>query len=155
MNKVPAAPWRRLRALLLFLLAFSVPLVAQIQPIPNGNIQPVPIPGGDLVPGYGIVNSFVPGPPGQTPPFDPIGAEPNVITNFKGLVAMGYTSGLTTMTSDGKQYAVITDIRVYKGAYTGGKAGDFGQPTAGATMSALSGNPEEYNDPENSVFVEI
>jgi hypothetical protein len=144
-----------LGALLMFLLTSRVPLMAQIQPIPNLNIQPVPIPGGDLVPGYGIVNSFVPGPIGQTPPYDPIGAEPNVITNFKGLVVMGYTSGLTTMTSDHKQYAVITDIRVYKGAYTGGKAGDFDQPTAGATMSALSGNPENYNDPENSVFVEI
>ena len=143
-----------LGALLLFLLAFNVPLMAQIQPIPNLNIQPVPIPGGDLVPGYGIVNSFAPGPTGQTPPYDPIGAEPNVITNFKGLVAMGYTSGPAT-DGNGKQYVVITDIRVYKGAYRGGKAGDFGQPTAGATISALSGNPEEYNDPENSVFVEI
>ena len=143
-----------LGALLLFLLAFSVPLAAQIQPIPNLNIQPVPIPGGDLVPGYGIVNSFAPGPTGQTPPYDPIGAEPNAITNFKGLVAMGYTSGPAT-DGNGKQYVVITDIRVYKGAYRGGKAGDFGQPTAGATISALSGNPEEYNDPENSVFVEI
>jgi hypothetical protein len=142
-----------LGALLLFLSAFSVPLVAQIQPIPNLNIQPVPIPGGDLVPGYGIVNSFVPGPPGQAPPFDPIGADPNVITNFKGLVAMGYTSGPAS-DSKGNQYVVITDIRVYKGAYRGGKAADPAN-TAGATMSALSGNPEEFNDPENSVFVEI
>lgn len=141
--------------LFLFLLfAFSVPLMAQIQPIPNLNIQPLPIPGGDLVPGYGIVNSFVPGPSGQTPPFDPIGGEPNVITNFKGLVAMGYTSGLTMKTSDNKQYAVITDIRVYKGAYRGGKAADPAN-TAGATISALSGNPEDDNDPANSVFVEI
>ena len=46
---------------LLFLLSFSAPLMAQIQPIPNLNIQPIPIPGGDLVPMYGIVNSFVPG----------------------------------------------------------------------------------------------
>lgn len=143
-----------LGGLLLFLLAFSVPLAAQIQPIPSLNVQPIPIPGGDLVPGYGIVNSFVPGFPGQTPPNDPIGGEPNVITNFNGLVAMGYTSGPAT-DGNGKQYVVITDIRVYKGAYRGGKAGDFGQPTAGATVSALSGNPEEYNDPENSVFVEI
>ena len=145
-----------LGALVLFLLVFSVPLMAQIQPIPNLTIQPVPIPGGDLVPGYGITNAFAPGPTGQTPPFDPIGAEPNVITNFKGLVAMGYTSGLTTMASDDKQYAVITDIRVYKGAYRGGKAADLPPAnTAGATVSALSGNPDNYNDPENSVFVEI
>jgi hypothetical protein len=139
--------------LLVFLFAFGVPLEAQIQPIPNLTIQPVPIPGGDLVPGYGIVNSFVPGPLGQAPPFDLIGADPNVITNFKGLVAMGYTSGPAS-DSKGNQYVVITDIRVYKGAYRGGKAADPAN-TAGATMSALSGNPEEYNDSENSVFVEI
>ena len=145
----------RLGALLLFLLAFSVPLMAQIQPIPNLNIQPVPIPGGDLVPGYGITNAFAPGPSGQTPPYDPMGAEPSVITNFKGLVAMGYTTGTAT---DGKgtPYIVITDIRVYKGAYRGGKAAPLDPAnTAGATISALSGNPEDYNDPENSVFVEI
>jgi hypothetical protein len=66
----------RLGYLLLFVvLAFSIPLVAQIQPIPNLTIQPIPIPGGDLVTGYGIANSFIPGPPGQTPPFDPIGAQ--------------------------------------------------------------------------------
>jgi len=135
------------------LLAFSVPLTAQIQPIPNLDIQPVPIPGGDLVPGYGIINSFVPGPPGQTPPFDPIGADPNVITNFKGLVAMGYTSGPAT-DGKGNRYVVITDIRVYKGAYRGGKAADPVN-TAGATTSALSGNPDDFNDPQNSVFVEI
>lgn len=144
-----------LGALLLFLLASRVPLMAQIQPIPNLTIQPVPIPGGDLVPGYGITNAFAPGPSGQTPPFDPKGAEPNVITNFKGLVAMGYTSGPAS-DSNGNQYVVITDIRVYKGAYRGGKAADLPpMNTAGATVSALSGNPDNYNDPENSVFVEI
>ena len=105
------------------------------------------------MPGYGIINSFVPGPPGQTPPFDPIGAEPNVLTNFKGLVAMGYTSG-SAMDGKGNQYVVITDIRVYKGAYRGGKAGDPVN-TAGATVSALSGDPDDYNDPDNSIFVEI
>ena len=144
-----------LGALLLVLSPFSVLLRAQIQPIPNLNIQPVPIPGGDLVLGYGIVNSFAPGPPGQSPPYDPSGAEPNVITNFKGLAAMGYTSGPAT-DGKGNQYVVITDIRVYKGAYRGGKAADLpAVNTAGATASALSGNPDNYNDPENSVFVEI
>ena len=142
-----------LGALLLVLTPFSVPLRAQIQPIPNLNIQPVPIPGGDLVSAYGIVNSFVPGPSGQTPPYDPIGAEPNVVTNFKGLVAMGYTSGPAT-DGKGNHSVVITDIRVYKGAFRGGKAADPVN-TAGATISALSGNPDDYNDPENSVFVEI
>jgi len=135
----------RLGYLLLFflLLAFSIPLVAQIQPIPNLTIQPIPIPGGDLVTGYGIANSFIPGPPGQTPPFDPIGADPHVITNFKGLTAMGYTSGLATDNKN-NQYVVITDIRVYKGEYIGGTAADAVH-TGGATVSAKA----------SGIFVEI
>jgi hypothetical protein len=66
---------------------------------------------------------------------------------------MGYTSGPAT-DGKGNHYVVITDIRVYKGAFRGGKAADPVN-TAGATISALSGNPDDYNDPENSVFVEI
>ena len=132
-----------LGALLLFLLAFSVTLQAQIQPIPNLSIQPVPIPGGDLVPGYGIANLLVPGPPGQVPPYDPLGAEPNGITNFKGQVAMGYTSGPAT-DNKGKQNVVITDIRVFRGTYRGGKAADSVN-TAGATVS----------DTDSGIFVEI
>lgn len=133
----------RLGHLLLFLLAFSAMMAAQIQPIPNLTVQPVPIPGGDLVPGYGIVNQFFPGPPGQSPPFDPIGAEPHGITNFNGLTAMGYTSGLATDNKN-NQYVVITDIRVYKGDYIGGAAADPVN-TAGATVSAKA----------SGVFVEI
>jgi hypothetical protein len=129
--------------LLLLLFAFSLPLIAQIQPIPNLTVQPVPIPGGDLVPGYGIANAFVPGPPGQVPPSDPIGAEPNIITNFKGVVAMGYTSGPAT-DGKGNQYVVITDIRVYKGTFRGGKAADPAN-TAGATIS----------DTDSGIFVLI
>jgi hypothetical protein len=125
------------------LLAFSLALTAQIQPIPNLTVQPVPTRGGDLVPGYGIVNQFFPGPPGQTPPFDPIGAEPHGITNFNGLTAMGYTSGLATDNKN-NQYVVITDIRVYKGDYIGGTAADPVN-TAGATVSAKA----------SGVFVEI
>jgi hypothetical protein len=102
------------------MLAVSITLTAQIQPIPNLPVQPIPIPGGDLVAGFGIVNAFVPGPSGQSPPYDPMGAEPQVITNFKGLTAMGYTSGLATDNKN-NQYVVITDIRVYKGEYIGGK----------------------------------
>lgn len=128
---------------LLPLLALGATLTAQIQPIPNLTVQPIPIHGGDLVPGYGLANSFVPGPPGQSPPFDPIGAEPQVITNFKGLTAMGYTSGLAT-DNQNNQYVVITDIRVYKGEYIGGTAADPVN-TAGATVSAKS----------SGLFVEI
>jgi len=133
----------RFLCMLFPLLAFSLTLSAQIQPIPNLTVQPVPIRGGDLVPGYGIVNQFFPGPPGQTPPFDPIGAEPHGITNFNGLTAMGYTSGLATDNKN-NQYVVITDIRVYKGDYIGGAAADPVN-TAGATVSAKA----------SGIFVEI
>ena len=124
-------------------LALGATLTAQIQPIPNLRVQPIPIRGGDLVPGYGIANAFVPGLPSQSPPFDPIGADPQVITNFKGLTAMGYTSGLATDNKN-NQYAVITDIRVYQGKYVGGTAADPVN-TAGATVS----------EEADGIFVEI
>jgi hypothetical protein len=133
----------RLGYLIFAVLALGAILKAQIQPIPNLPVQPIPIRGGDLVPGYGIANAFVPGRPGQSPPFDPIGADPQVITNFKGLTAMGYTSGLAT-DNNNNQYAVITDIRVYRGKYIGGKAADPVN-TAGATVSAEA----------DGIFVEI
>jgi hypothetical protein len=129
--------------MLFVFVAVSLALKAQIQPIPNLKVQPLPIPGGDLVPGYGIANLFVPGPPGQVPPYDPLNAEPNGLTNFKGQVMMGYTSGPAT-DNRGKQYVVITDIRVYKGIYKGGKAADSVN-TAGATVS----------DTDSGIFVEI
>ena len=129
--------------LIVAVLALGTTLTAQIQPIPNLTVQPIPIRGGDLVPGFGIANSFVPGPPGQSPPFDPISADPQVITNFKGLTAMGYTSGLATDNKN-NQYAVITDIRVYKGKYIGGAAEDPVN-TAGATVS----------EEADGIFVEI
>jgi hypothetical protein len=47
-----------------------------------------------------------------------VNAEPNGITNFDGVIAMGYTLGTATDNA-GKQYQVITDIRVYKGDYIG------------------------------------
>lgn len=123
----------------------SLSMAAQIQPIPNLPVQPIPIPGGDLVPGFGIINSFIPGPAGLTPTFDPMGAEPGVITNFKGTTAMGYTSGSATDNKN-KQWIVATDIRVYKGDYIGGTTADL--PTdnsAGATASSVA----------SGLFVEI
>lgn len=133
----------RFAYLLVSILALNLTMAAQIQPIPNLTVQPVPIPGGDLVLHYGIANLFVPGPPGQSPPYDPMGAEPQAITNFKGLTAMGYTSGLATDNKN-NQYVVITDIRVYKGKYIGGRAADPAN-TAGATVSAEA----------DGIFVEI
>ena len=131
----------RLGYLLLFLLAFSVPLKAQIEPIPTLKVQPIPLAGGDIfpptvlrdgtvVPSYGLFNQFVPGPPNQNPPFDPMNADPHGITNFHGVTAMGYTGGFTT----DQKFAVVTDIRVYQGDYIGGEIAD--PNTAGATRSA-------------------
>ena len=119
-----------LGCLLFLLVAFSVPLNAQIEPIPNLNVQPIPLPGGDIFPPYGLYNQFFPGPPNQNPPFDPMNADPQGITNFRGITAMGYTSGFTT----DQKFAVVTDIRVYQGDYIGGEVAD--PNTAGATRSA-------------------
>jgi hypothetical protein len=66
----------RLSYLLFLLLAFSFLLRAQIKPIPNLTVQPIPLPGGDITPPYGLYNQFFPGPPNQTPPFDPMNADP-------------------------------------------------------------------------------
>lgn len=126
----------RLGYLSFFLLAFSVPLEAQIEPISSLKVQPIPLPGGDIAttptPPYGLYNQFFPGPPNQNPPFDPINADPHGITNFHGVTAMGYTSGFTT----DKKFAVVTDIRVYQGDYIGGEIAD--PNSAGATRSALA-----------------
>jgi len=124
----------RLGYMPLFLLAFSFPLRAQIEPIPNLTVQPIPVPGGDITPPYGLYNQFFPGPPNQTPPFDPMNADPHGITNFRGVAAMGYTSGMAT-DNQGKKYVVITDIRVYQGEYIGGQTADPVN-SAGATKSA-------------------
>jgi len=131
----------RLAYLLVLLVAFSAPLKAQIEPIPTLKVQPIPLPGGDIVPptvlpdgtivpSYGLFNQFFPGPPNQNPPFDPMNADPHGITNFRGVTAMGYTGGFT---SDQK-FAVVTDIRVYQGDYIGGEIADPNR--AGATKSA-------------------
>jgi len=124
---------RRLGYLLFLLLAFSFPLGAQIEPIPNLTVQPIPLPGGDIVPPYGLYNQFFPGPPNQIPPFDPMNADPHGITNFRGVTAMGYTSG-PAKDNSGNQYTVITDIRVYQGEYIGGETADVVN-SAGATRS--------------------
>src|SRR5215471_4779007 len=120
--------------LLILLLLFSVPLRPQIEPIANLKVLPIPLPGGDIFPPYGLYNQFLPGPPNQTPPFDPMNADPNGITNFRGFAAMGYTSGMAT-DNQGKKYVVITDIRVYQGEYIGGQTADPVN-SAGATKSA-------------------
>ena len=116
--------------LLILLLLFCVSLKAQIEPIANLKVVPIPLPGGDIFPPYGLYNQFFPGPPNQNPPFDPINADPHGITNFRGITAMGYTSGFTT----DQKFVVMTDIRVFQGDYIGGEVAD--PNSAGATKSA-------------------
>ena len=127
----------RLLYVLFLVLACSVPLMAQIEPIPNLPVQPLPLPGGDIAPGYGLYNQFFPGPPGGVPPFDPMNADPQGITNFRGVTAMGYTSG-PAIDGHGNKYVVITDIRVYQGEYIGGEVDPKfpSNNSAGATRSA-------------------
>jgi hypothetical protein len=78
---------------------------------------PVPIAGGDgFTPGFPFplpIHQFVPG-----PTLDGVNAEPNGITNFLGLAAMAYTSGVATDNS-GHQELTSTDIRLYQGGYVG------------------------------------
>jgi hypothetical protein len=119
----------RLGYLPVLLLAFGVPLKAQIEPISSLKVQPIPLPGGDIFSPYGLYNQFFPGPP-NNPVFDPTDADPHGITNFHGVTAMGYTGGFTT----DQKFAVVTDIRVYQGDYIGAEIAD--PNTAGATRSA-------------------
>ena len=80
-------------------------------------VFPVPIPGGDVIPAplNSPINQFT---PGVGAGFDGENAEPNGITNFDGVIAMGYTLGTATDNA-GKLYQVITDVRVYQGDYFG------------------------------------
>ena len=82
--------------------------------------SPISLPGGDILSNpdgsNALWTSFV---PGIGAFLDGKNAEPNIVTNFKGQVAMGYTLGTAT-DNNGNQYAVITDIRVYRGDYVGG-----------------------------------
>jgi hypothetical protein len=120
------------------LVIASVALWGQVQPS-QAQVVPVPVPGGDIIapflfaPGItapGLINQFL---PAVGIWFDGLNADPNGITNFNGVVAMGYTVGTAT-DSAGKRYTVNTDIRVYRGDYVGAEAnGD-----AGRTKSALA-----------------
>ena len=99
--------------------AVSVLGSAAVWAQPPPQVFPVPIPGGDVIPPF--INQFTPGVPGPGVFFDGVNAEPNGITNFEGVAAMGYTLGTATDNA-GKQYQVITDIRVYQGDYRGAQS---------------------------------
>jgi hypothetical protein len=89
---------------------------------PDGSrrhVGPVPIAGGDVLgppdfPPFPI-RQFL---PGVGPGFDGLDAELNGITNFRGLAALGYTSGTAT-DNHGRSYVAQTDNRVYQGEYIG------------------------------------
>ncbi len=116
---------RRMLPFAVITLVLSLGLGAQGQP---SQVIPLPVPGGDVIPGVGLINQFF---PGVGTGFDGLNADPQGITNFRGTVAIGYTNGLATDNA-GKTYQVITDVRVYQGDYVGGLA-TFG---AGGTTSA-------------------
>jgi hypothetical protein len=71
--------------------------------------DPVPIPGG-LGPGIHI---FAPGPP---PIGQGVDVELSAITNFRGFSALGYLGGTAT-DSNGNNYVVGSDMRVFQGEY--------------------------------------
>ena len=72
--------------------------------------DPVPIPGG-FGPGAHV---FAPGPAGLG--FQGKNVEPNVMTNFRGVTALGYPVG-QALGSDGKTYDMFNDMRVFTGEY--------------------------------------
>lgn len=83
------------------------------------HVAPVPIAGGDVLgppdfPPFPI-RQFL---PGVGTGFDGLDAELNGITNFRGLAALGYTSGTAT-DNHGRSYVANTDNRVYQGEYVG------------------------------------
>jgi hypothetical protein len=120
-----AQGWKLVCVLCVFALC-GLPLQAQVQ----APVQPVPVPGGDLLAPAGLFNQFF---PGVGPIYDGRNADPQGINNFRGLVAMGYTLG-TAQDTAGRNYNVITDVRVYQGDYIGAVAHELG----GGTKSARS-----------------
>src|SRR6266446_4800518 len=81
--------------------------------------EPVPIPGGDEIPGFGIIHNFLIGPPNITfegIPLDGLNVEPNGLTNFQGLVAQAYLTGAAAG-NDGHTYDLASDIRIFHGEY--------------------------------------
>jgi len=81
---------------------------------------PVPIPGGTPALG-GAFHLYGPTPDGS---FDPIDAEPSLITNFNGVVGLAYISGMVTRTniSTGARVELPyknNDMRFMQGVYRG------------------------------------
>jgi hypothetical protein len=82
--------------------------------------EPVPIPAGTPALG-GAFHLYGPTPDGS---FDPIDAEPSLITNFNGVVGLAYISGMVTRTniSTGARVELPyknNDMRFMQGVYRG------------------------------------
>ena len=82
--------------------------------------NPLPIPGGTPALGGGF-HVYGPTPDGS---FDPIDAEPSLITNFNGVVGLAYISGTVTRTriSTGERVELpfnSADMRFMQGIYRG------------------------------------
>ena len=82
--------------------------------------DPLPIPGGTPALG-GAFHLYGPTPDGS---FDPIDAEPSLITNFNGVVGLAYISGMVTRTriSTGERVELPfnnADMRLMQGVYRG------------------------------------
>ena len=117
-----------LGSLTLFLLTSAAARAQVLTP----TIQPIPVPGGDVIPPVGLINQFF---PGVGSIYDGLNADPHGITNFRGLAAMGYTDGIGTDNA-GKTYHIITDVRVYQGDYVGAQAT---YPGGGSTSAKAHG----------------
>jgi len=82
---------------------------SRVAAVSTRDTDAAPIPGG-LAPG---VHIFAPGPP---PIGQGVDVELNGITNFRGFSALGYLGGTAT-DSNGNNYVVGTDMRVFQGEY--------------------------------------
>jgi len=85
---------------------------AQVATVSTRDTDPVPIPGGISLPP--VIHIFAPGPASLG--FQGLDVELNGITNFRGFSALGYLGGRAS-DSNGNNYLVGTDMRVFQGEY--------------------------------------
>ena len=104
-------------AMALMGISFLAPTASPVEAAHrHGSTEPVPIPGGDIIPDFGIIHQYVPGPIGVHPLFEGEDVEPNGITNFRGFIGMAFFVG-TARDTTGAEYHLESDIRVYQGEY--------------------------------------
>jgi hypothetical protein len=91
--------------------------------LPRQLPAPKPIPGGTQIPNGPLLHVFLPGPPNITLPFtgltlEGLNVEPSTITDFNGFTALAYIVG-SARGSDGRNYDLEVDLRVFEGRYVG------------------------------------